>query len=46
MLKAQQENIRRHPNVKPMLLEIDGGPVRCQRILDGLIAAERAVTAP
>jgi phenylpropionate dioxygenase-like ring-hydroxylating dioxygenase large terminal subunit len=46
MLKAQQENIRRHPNVKPMLLEIDGGPVRCQRILDGLIAAESAVTTP
>lgn len=41
MLKAQQENIRKHPNVKPMLLEIDGGPVRCQRILDGLIAAEQ-----
>ena len=43
MLKAQQENIRRHPNVKPILLEVDAGPVRCQRILDALIAAERAV---
>ncbi len=41
MLKAQQENIRRHPEVKPMLLEIDAGPVRCQRILDNLIAAEQ-----
>jgi phenylpropionate dioxygenase-like ring-hydroxylating dioxygenase large terminal subunit len=40
MLKAQQENIRRHPGVKPVLLEIDAGPVRCQRILDGLITAE------
>ena len=51
MLKAQQENIRKHPNAKPMLLEVDAGPVRCQRILDGLIAAESAteltaVTAP
>lgn len=42
MLKAQQKNIRKHPNVKPVLLEIDGGPVRCQRILDSLIAAEQA----
>jgi phenylpropionate dioxygenase-like ring-hydroxylating dioxygenase large terminal subunit len=40
MLKAQQENIRKHPEVKPVLLEIDAGPVRCQRILDGLISAE------
>ena len=46
MLKAQQENIRRHPNVKPILLEVDAGPVRCQRILDGLIAAERALALP
>ncbi len=42
MLKAQQDNIRRHPGVKPILLEVDAGPVRCQRILDGLIAAEQA----
>ena len=40
MLKAQQENMRKHPDVKPILLEIDAGPVRCQRILDKLIAAE------
>ena len=40
MLKAQQENMRKHPDVKPVLLEIDAGPVRCQRILDKLIAAE------
>lgn len=42
MLKAQQENIRRHPNVKPMLMEVDAGPLRCQRILDSLIAVEQA----
>ena len=46
MLKAQQENIRRHPGVKPALLEVDAGPVRCQRILDGLIAAENKVSEP
>ncbi|WP_143322986.1 aromatic ring-hydroxylating dioxygenase subunit alpha [Candidimonas nitroreducens] len=41
MLTAQQENIRRHPGVSPVLLEIDIGPVRCQRALDALIAAEQ-----
>ena len=41
MLKAQQENIRKHPGVKTVLLEIDAGPVRCQRILDALIEAEQ-----
>ena len=40
MLRAQQENILRHPGVKPVLMEIDAGPVRCQRMLDALIAAE------
>lgn len=40
MLKAQQDNILRHPKARPVLLEIDVGPVRCQRILDGLMAAE------
>ena len=42
MLKAQQENIGKHLGVKPILLEVDAGPLRCQRILDSLIAAERA----
>lgn len=42
MLKAQQDNILRHPDTRPVLLEIDIGPVRCQRVLDGLIAAETA----
>lgn len=42
MLKAQLENIRRHPGVAPVLLEIDAGPARCQRILDALMAAELA----
>ena len=41
MLRAQQENIRLHPDVKPVLMEIDAGPVRCQRMLDALIAAEQ-----
>lgn len=42
MLKAQQANIQRHPNARPVLLDIDIGPVRCQRILDGLLAEEAA----
>jgi phenylpropionate dioxygenase-like ring-hydroxylating dioxygenase large terminal subunit len=47
MLKAQQENIRMHPGASPMLLEVDAGPVRCQRMLDALIAAEQKnLTAP
>ncbi len=41
MLKAQQENIRKHPGVSPLLLEVDAGPMRCQRMLDALIAAEQ-----
>jgi phenylpropionate dioxygenase-like ring-hydroxylating dioxygenase large terminal subunit len=46
MLKAQQENIRKHPDVKPMLMEVDAGPLRCQRILDSMIAAEQIAAAP
>ena len=46
MLKAQQANARLHPGVKPILLEIDAGPVRCQRMLDALIAAEAGTSPP
>lgn len=42
MLQAQQANVRRRPDVRPVLLEIDVGPVRCQRILDELMAREAA----
>ena len=45
MLKAQQENLRRYPDRQPVLLEVDAGPVRCQRMLDGLLAAEREAVA-
>ena len=41
MLKAQAQNRRRRPDVKPVLLEIDAGPMRAQRVLDALIAAEQ-----
>ena len=41
MLKAQQDNIRKHPGAKPLMMEVDVGPVRCQRLLDRLIAAEQ-----
>ncbi|VCU69810.1 Toluene-4-sulfonate monooxygenase system iron-sulfur subunit TsaM1 [Pigmentiphaga humi] len=41
MLKAQQENVRRHPGVAPVLLPaIDAGPVRCQRLLDEMLRDE------
>lgn len=41
MLKAQRENMRKHPGVVPQLFEVDAGPVRCQRMLDSLITAEQ-----
>lgn len=40
MLQAQQKNMRKHPEAKPVFLEIDAAPVRCQRILDVLINDE------
>lgn len=46
MLKAQLENIRKHPGATPRMLAIDAGPVRCQRILDALIAAEQKKSEP
>ena len=45
MLMAQHDNMRKHPGAAPVLLEIDAGPVRCQRILDAMIAAEHKVQA-
>ena len=41
MLRAQQENMRKHPGAAPVFLEIDAAPVRCQRRLDSLINAEQ-----
>jgi phenylpropionate dioxygenase-like ring-hydroxylating dioxygenase large terminal subunit len=41
MLNAQQRNAHENPGIKPVLLAIDAGPVRCNRILDEMIAAEQ-----
>ena len=46
MLKAQAANQRRRPDVKPVLLAIDAGPMRAQRVLDTLIAAEQKAKVP
>lgn len=40
MLRAQQRNVVDNPDKKPIMLEIDMGPIRCNRILDALIEAE------
>ena len=42
MIEAQQRFMDRFPAARPVLLEIDAAPVRCNRILDNLIAEERA----
>ncbi|HSW19590.1 MAG TPA: aromatic ring-hydroxylating dioxygenase subunit alpha [Ramlibacter sp.] len=44
MVEAQSQMMRSHPEAtaRPVLLEIDAGPVRCNRILDQLIRAEDA----
>lgn len=43
MIEAQQRFLDVFPDAKPLLLEIDAAPVRCNRILDSLIARELAV---
>jgi phenylpropionate dioxygenase-like ring-hydroxylating dioxygenase large terminal subunit len=46
IIKAQQDVISGQPErVRPVLLEIDLGPVRYKRVLDKLIAAEQAAAA-
>lgn len=43
IIKAQQDNIRKVPyKLKQVLFDIDIGPVRYKRILDGMIAREMA----
>jgi vanillate O-demethylase monooxygenase subunit len=43
IIRAQQANLKRSPYPpKPVLFDIDIGPVRYKRILDGLIHQERA----
>jgi len=47
MVEAQFRMMRTYPEAtaRPVLLEIDAGPVRCNRILDDLIKRENARTA-
>ena len=41
IIRAQQQNIRRAPYpLRPVLFDIDVGPVRCKRILDAMIHQE------
>jgi len=45
ILEAQQQNLLRHPERKLLNLNIDSGGVQSRRILDGLLARERASAA-
>jgi hypothetical protein len=41
IIKVQQANMRKTPHpLKPVLVDIDAGPVRCKRILDAMIHQE------
>ena len=46
MLELQQENLLRYPDRKLLMLNIDAGGVQSRKILDRIIAAEQAATAP
>ncbi len=46
MLEAQQQRLLQNPDVRPVLLAIDAGPVRTQKIVRMLIDAEQARSAP
>ena len=45
MLELQQENLLRYPDRKLLMLNIDAGGVQSRKILDRLLAAERAPAA-
>lgn len=42
MLELQQENLLRYPDRKLLMLNIDAGGVQSRKILDRMLAAERA----
>lgn len=45
VLEAQQANLLRHPDRRLLRLNIDAGGVQARRVLDRLVAAERAAPA-
>ena len=45
MLELQQQNLLRYPDRKLLMLNIDAGGVQSRKILDRLLAAERAPAA-
>ena len=45
VLEAQQRNLERNPDRRLLMLNIDAGGVQSRRIIDRLIAAERAAPA-
>ncbi len=45
MLELQQENLLRYPDRKLLMLNIDAGGVQSRKILDRLLAVERAPAA-
>ncbi len=45
MLERQQQNLLQHPQRNLLKLNIDAGGVQSRKILERLIAAERASTA-
>ena len=42
MLELQQQNLLRHPERKLLMLNIDAGGVQSRKVLDRVLAAERA----
>ena len=43
MLERQQQNLLAHPERKLLMLNIDSGGVQSRRVIDRILAAERAV---
>lgn len=46
MLELQQQNLLRHPERKLLMLNIDAGGVQSRKVLDRVLAAERAPVPP
>ena len=45
MLEKQQHNLLRYPDRKLLMLNIDAGGVQSRKVLDRVLAAERAPAA-